>query len=191
MTLNLDTNFIESIPGLTMNQLVFLALVLDKNQNKSQDISQLLSLVNEVEVQELIEKGYVEVNPDIPRSFKKYSATKLLKECRTNEETWFEQFFETYPTYVTRPDGTDDYLRGNKKKCHDAYSKYVQHSPINHNFLMKCLTFDVQNKMSTGKYGYMKTMHNWLISHEYEKIEEQMNGETQTFNNVSYGRNLL
>lgn len=190
MTLNLDINLLKSIPGLTMNQLVFLVLVLDKNQNKYQDISELLSLVNEVEIQELISKGYVEINPDIPRSFKKYVATKLLKACLTDNETWFETFFEMYPVSVTRPDGTQDFLRGCKQKCHDVYLKYVKHDPTLHNFLIECLKFDVQNKMSNGKYGYMKTMLNWLASHEWERIGEQMNS-TQTFNNVNYGRNLL
>ena len=51
------------------------------------------------------------------------------------------------------------------------------------------LIVGVDDKMRTGKIGYMKTMWKWLTQHEWERYEEQMNLEQQTAN--SYGTGIL
>ena len=53
MILEIDTSILDRISDLSMNQLVFLTLVLSDNQTINQDIQKLLSLVNEEEIQEL------------------------------------------------------------------------------------------------------------------------------------------
>lgn len=53
MILEIDTSILDRIPTLSINQLVFLTLVLNDIKTINQDIQKLLSLVNEEEIQEL------------------------------------------------------------------------------------------------------------------------------------------
>ena len=53
-----------------------------------------------------------------------------------------------------------------------------------HEHIMNCLKFEIDNKMITGKLGYMKTMWKWLTQHEWEVVEEQMTDECN--NSYSY-----
>lgn len=189
MKLDIDITLLKTIQGLTIGQLVFLALVLDNSQKKNQDISKLLSLVEEVQIQELINVGLIRYNPDETSFSKKYKATPALKECLSSNDMWFERFYEIYPSYVTRPDGTKGFLRGNKNKCREAYLKYVKNNAETHLFLIDCLKFDITNKTQTGKLGYMKTMWNWITQQEWDSIDEQMKSEEPVMN--SYGTKLL
>ena len=59
MVLELDISLIDMIKPLTINQLVFLNLVLDVNQKSIKHVSQLVSLVSEAEIQDLINRGYI------------------------------------------------------------------------------------------------------------------------------------
>ena len=56
MVLELDISLIDMIKPLTINQLVFLNLVLDVNQKSIKHVSQLVSLVSEAEIQDLINR---------------------------------------------------------------------------------------------------------------------------------------
>lgn len=60
MILELDTELLSKIEHLTINQLVFLNLVLGNNQANIKDVLSLISLVNETEIQDLIDQGYIE-----------------------------------------------------------------------------------------------------------------------------------
>lgn len=60
MILELDTELLDKIEHLTINQLVFLNLVLGNNQTNIKDVLSLISLVNETEIQDLIDQGYIE-----------------------------------------------------------------------------------------------------------------------------------
>ena len=58
-----------------------------------------------------------------------------------------------------------------------------------HQHIMNCLSFEIDNKMLTGKIGYMKTMWKWLTQNEWETYEEQMKVEEPVISN-SYGTEL-
>ena len=55
MILEIDTSILDRIPNISINQLVFLTLVLSDIKVINQDIQKLLSLVNEEEIQEISE----------------------------------------------------------------------------------------------------------------------------------------
>ena len=57
MILEIDTSILDRIPTLSINQLVFLTLVLNDIKTINQDIQRLLCLVNEEEIQELETQG--------------------------------------------------------------------------------------------------------------------------------------
>ena len=187
MILELDTSLLNKF-NLSINQLVFISLVLNDNQINSQDIHELLSRVNEEEIQDLIQRNIIVVT--ISDDNKIYSPSKeLLDFIKKNEQSMFDEFYEVFPIYVTRPDGTKGFLRSNVNKCRKEYNRIIGKSKAMHEHILSCLRYEIDDKLQTGKIGYMKTMWKWLTQHEWECYEEQMNLEQQTAN--SYGTGIL
>lgn len=186
MILELDTSLLDKL-NISINQLVFITLVLNDIKKINQDIRKLLSLVNEEEIQELISQGLVSITEH--GGTKVIEKTDKLVKLVTEEKSFFDQFYDEFPVYVDRPDGTKGFLRGNINKCRDYYNKVVGRSKGMHEHIMDCLRFEVENKLRTGKLGYMKTMWKWLTQNEWETIEEQMKVEEQYTD--SYGTSVF
>ena len=158
MIIELDTSLLEIIDNISINQLVFLSLVLDKNQKSHQGITPLIRLVSDSEIQDLIDRNLIQKKDDSKKLV--YKPTKELVDKLTPKDVLFEQFYTLYPIMVSRPDGTNKLVKGN---------------PDLHNRIITALNFELSDKAMTGKLGYMKTMWKWLTSHEWELIEEQIN----------------
>ena len=188
MILELDTSLLNKF-SISINQLVFISLVLNDNQINNQDIHELLSRVNEEEIQDLIQRNIIVVT--ISDDNKIYSPSKeLLDFIKKNEQSMFDEFYEVFPIYVTRPDGTRGFLRSNVNKCRKEYNRIIGKSKAMHEHLLKCLQYEIEDKMRTGKIGYMKTMWKWLTQHEWETIEEQMKVETPNQDYYNYGADI-
>ena len=178
MILEIDTSLLDRIPiKLTINQLVLLTLVLSDIKYNYQDIHRLLSLVNEEEILELVQDGLILDTKD-NQGNRFLNATDKLKNYIKVDKDLFDTFYEQFPVYVIRPDGTKGFLRANVNKCRKEYNRIVGKSKAMHELLIRCLQYEIDNKMSTGKLGYMKTMWKWLTQREWEAIEDQMNDET-------------
>ena len=187
MILELDTSLLKKF-NISINQLVFINLVLSENQNNHQDVHELLSQVSDEEIQDLIQRNIIVET--ITDDNKIYRASEQLAEVtKSDKESMFDEFYEVFPVYVTRPDGTKGFLRANINKCRKEYNRIIGKSKAMHNHIMACLRYEIDDKMRTGKIGYMKTMWKWLTQHEWEYYEEQMNLEQQTAN--SYGTGIL
>lgn len=177
MILEIDTSLLDKIPiKLTINQLVLLTLVLNDIKYNYQDIHRLLSLVNEEEILELVQNSLILETKD-SQGNRILNATDRLKDLTKEDKTLFDTFYEQFPVYVIRPDGTKGFLRANVNKCRKEYNKIVGRSKAMHEHLLKCLQYEIDSKMSTGRLGYMKTMWKWLTQREWEAIEDQMNDE--------------
>ena len=74
----------------------------------------------------------------------------------------FDMFYDQFPVYVMRPDGTKGFLRANVNKCRKEYNRIVGKSKAMHEHIMDCLKYEIDERMRTGKIGYMKTMWKWL-----------------------------
>lgn len=192
MILELDTSVLDRIPNLSINQLVFLMIVLNMNQYKYQDVRELLSRVSEDEIQSLIFNDLIskkEVDNNII-----YNITdKYRSLVKAKDETMFDEFYELYPVYVIRPDGTKGFLRANINKCRREYNKIVGKSRAMHQHLTNCLRYEVEQKQLTGKLSYMKTMWKWITQNEWEVIEEQMKEDPNSRsieNNEYYGQTI-
>ena len=189
MILEIDTSVLDRIPNLSINQLVFLTLVLNDNQNNHQDILKLLSLVKTEDIQELIDRKLL--SADETDNTIVYSKTEELKSLLKEDKSMFDEFYELFPIYVTRPDGTKGFLRSNVNKCRKEYNRIIGKSRAMHEHICNCLKFEVNDKMLTGKIGYMKTMWKWLTQHEWETCEEQMKLEVPIIDYNLYGTNLF
>lgn len=189
MILEIDTSILDRIPNLSINQLVFLTLVLSDIKTINQDIQKLLSLVNEEEIRELEFRGLILIKQDKSGN-QVISKTEELDNLLKEDKSMFDEFYDLFPVYVTRPDGTKGFLRSNINKCRKEYNRIVGKSKAMHEHIMNCLKYEIDNKMQTGKIGYMKTMWKWLTQHEWETIEEQMKLE-EPVNSYNYGTELF
>lgn len=188
MILEIDTSILDRIENLSINQLVFLTLLLNDIKTINQDIQRLLSLVNEEEIKELEKQGLITITVNSDSSQVINKTTKLV-ELLKEDKTMFDQLYDLFPVYVTRPDGTKGFLRANVNKCRKEYNRIVGKSKAMHEHICNCLRFEIDNKMLTGKIGYMKTMWKWLTQHEWETVEEQMKVEQPTISN-DYGTDI-
>lgn len=175
MIIEINTNILDKIENLTINQLVFLNLVSNDNQNSYQNIHKLISLVSDQEIQDLINRNLVTLNTQ--GTNKCYEITKNYKDILCKKEDFFDEFYNAYPIYVTRPDGSKGFLRTNVCKCRHEYLKITGRSRSMHDHIIQCLNSEIQEKMETGKLGYMKTMWKWLVNREWENEEERMKFE--------------
>ena len=188
MILEIDTSILDRIPNISINQLVFLTLVLSDIKVINQDIQKLLSLVNEEEIQELETQGLISIQYD--RDTQVISKTEKLEELLKEDKAMFDMFYDQFPVYVMRPDGTKGFLRANVNKCRKEYNHIVGKSKAMHEHIMNCLKYEIDERMRTGKIGYMKTMWKWLTQREWETIEEQMKVETPNQNYYNYGTDI-
>lgn len=187
MIIEVNTKLLHMKEQINLNQLFFLSTVLDKNQKTNQDVRKIVSLISDDEIQYLIDQNLISLKES--EDIKIYHPTEKLIEFLKPSKTYFEQFSDIYPKYVTRPDGTKAYLKTNINKCNHLFNLYTGLSEAMAEHLIKCLNFEIDKKMKTGKIGYMKTMYKWLIEHCWEESEEEMSDETKT--STAYGTELM
>lgn len=189
MIIELDTKLLNAAENINMNQLVFLSMVLDKNQKTyNQDVRQLVSLIDDAEISYLIEQGLI--TSIERRGSIVYEPTEKLSNIVKPEKDFFDLFYDLYPVYVLRPDGSKCYLRANVNKCRHLFNTYVGKSSAMAEHLINCLQHETSKKTSQGKLGYMKTMWRWLVDHQWEETEEEIN-DVITQTQDAYGTELI
>ena len=188
MIIEVNTKLLEIGEQINANQLLFLSIVLDKNQPKYQDVRKIVSLISDDEIQYLVDTGLI---TSIERGNSiTYQATEKLKEAIATEKSYFDRFYDMYPVYVMRPDGSKSYLRANVNKCRHLFNIKVGNSSVMAEHIIRCLEFEIDKKMREGKISYMMTMWNWLSRNQWEVSEEEMQDiELQV--TQSYGTELI
>jgi len=188
MIIEVNTRLLDMEEQINANQLLFLSIVLDKNQPKYQDVRKIVSLISDDEIQYLVQQGLI---TSIERGNSiTYQPTDKLKEALTLEKSYFDRFYDMYPVYVVRPDGSKSYLRANVNKCRHMFNLKVGNSSAMAEHIIKCLEFELDKKMREGKISYMMTMWNWLSRNQWEVSEEEMQDTEQKATN-SYGTELI
>ena len=185
MILELDISLLKTL-NLSINQLAFISLVLSENQKDHQDIQELLSRVNEEEIQDLIQRNII-ITQTMNNGISYQLSDDIINTLQKRNDSMFDEFYETFPVYVIRPDGTKGFLRANVNKCRKEYNRIVGKSRAIHEHIMDCLRYELDDKMRTGKLGYMKTMWKWLTQHEWECYEEQLKVKEED----TYGTDIL
>jgi len=187
MIIEVNTKLLHMQENINLNQLFFLSTVLDKNQKTNQDVRKIVSLISDDEIQYLINQNLI--SSTVERDAIIYRPTEKLTNFLKPSKTYFEVFKDIYPSYVTRPDGSKGYLQTNINKCRHLFDLYTGLSEAMAQHLIDCLTFEINKKMNTGKIGYMKTMYKWLIEHQWEESEAEMQDESKTTS--AYGTELV
>lgn len=187
MIIEVNTKILDEFPGLSMNQLVFLSMILGKNQPKYQDVRNVISLISDDEISYLVEQGLIN---SIERADSiTYQPTDKLEKAVLPKKDYFDVFYDMYPVYVMRSDGTKSYLRANVNKCRHFFNTKCGRSTAMAEHLISCLDFEINKRMREGSLGYMMTMWNWLTRSQWEAVEEEMNDTTKTVN--TYGTELI
>lgn len=190
MIIQLDTNLLKAVKNIDLNGLVFLSMVLDKNQKKyTQDVYNVFSLINSDTISYLISQGLV---TSIERSDSIiYQPTDKLINLLEPPKDYFNLFYDMYPIYVIRKDGTKSFLRSNVNKCRKLYNMFVGNSVYIAEHINDCLKFEIEKKMKTGNMCYMKTMYRWLQDHQWEETEEEMEASITQNTTKAYGTELF
>ena len=183
MILKVDLDLLKL--NISIEQLVVLSALLDKNQKKNQKAS-ILSLVDSEELKQLEQRNFIISETG---KTKDYQVTDTLKNMLNEEEERdrFQQFYDLFPSYIVRPDGTKDYLRGNVNRCRTVYNNIIGESATMHDTLIKCINYENEQRLLTGKTGYMKRMWKWLTTREWESYIDSIESD----NTVSYGNDLI
>lgn len=189
MILELDTSLFD-IGELSINQLVFITLCTNDIKGNNQDVHQFLSRISETEIQSLIDRDLI-ISTTLDDKTT-YEPSEKLRNLLKTDKSWFDEFYELFPVYVTRPDGTRGFLRANINKCRKEYNRIVGKSKAMHEHLMSCLKYELDDKLMTGKIGYMKTMWKWLTQREWEVTEEMMqDNNVSQQNTYGYGTGII
>ena len=81
MILQIDTNLLKKINNISLNQLLFLNLVLNYNQKNHQDVAAIVSQVSNNEIQDLISNGYIESDHSKILTYKATHKLLSLTDC--------------------------------------------------------------------------------------------------------------
>ena len=187
MIIEVNTKLLDEFPELNSNQLLFLSMVLDKNQPKYQDVCKVISLISDDEISYLVEQGLILL---IEREdAKTYQPTDKLQRSIAPSKDYFDLFFDMYPVYVMRKDGTKCYLRANVNKCRHFFNTKCGKSTAMAEHIIRCLDYEISKRMREGSLSYMMTMWNWLTRSQWEAIEDEMNDTSNT--QSTYGTELM
>ena len=187
MIIEVNTRLLD-VGDINLNQLVFLSLVLDKNQKSNQDVRKVVSHISEDEILDLINRELIAlIEKD---GEKQYNPTDKLLKATEPAKDYFDIFYEMYPVYVMRKDGTKSYLRANVNKCRHFFNSKCGRSSAMAEHIINCLDYEISKRMREGSLGYMMTMWNWLTRSQWEAIEDEMNDVGNTKTNT-YGTELI
>ena len=195
MILEIDTNYlIEN--KLTAHQYVILKLVKD---GKIGMLEKYLRSTNtyfnmRADLEYLLETGFVSRIPSGQGTFLTdiVVSDKFTKSMSFTEDP-FDEFYETYPIKVLRPDGQYDYLRVDQKRSKMLYQNFVRKNPSVHREIMRCLRMEIKDRASHGKMSFMQRMPKWLASEAwkvYSDMIEEDHTITQEENDIRYGEEI-
>lgn len=187
MIIEINSKLLDMPEQINLNQLVFLSMILDKNQKNYQDVHKIVSLISDDEISYLINQGLI-TSMERGNSII-YQVTDKVDNFIKPSKSYFDLFYDIYPVYVVRPDGSKSYLRANINKCRHLYNNYIGNSEAMAEHINKCLEFEISKKMREGKLSYMKTMWRWLVDHQWEETEQEMQNTEECTN--SYGTELI
>jgi hypothetical protein len=187
MIIEVNTKLLDIDPALNSNQLLFLSIVLDKNQPKYQDVCKIVSLISDDEIQYLTDQHLI---TSIERGDSvTYQPTEDLQKKIAPEKDYFDIFYDMYPVYVVRADGSKSYLRANVNKCRHFFNTKCGRSSAMAEHIIHCLDYEVSKRMREGSLSYMMTMWNWLTRSQWEAIEDEMSDNQTPVN--TYGTELI
>jgi hypothetical protein len=194
MILEIDTSYLIK-NKITAHQYTIAKLV---REDRQPELKKYLvttktdgSLRKDLEV--LYAAGFVSMPPGSVISLNEINITTKFSQSHTFTTDPFEELYDAFPTKALRPDGSYDYLRVDQKRCRKMYYNIIRESPTLHDFILRCLAVEVNDRKSKGQMSFMKRMPTWLSSEgwkAYADVAEHCDISTLEENSTGYGQEI-
>lgn len=109
---------------------------------------------------------------------------------RVAKYDFFDELYTAYPTKISRPDGSVDYLRKDRHYCEQVYSIITKSNPDIHDHIMRCLRAELKQREASGTINYMKRLSNWITKREWENYADIVDNNTELKEDNTYGTAL-
>jgi len=164
---------------VTIDQFLIASLIYEKNFEL---LSNYLDLYSSSELKVLflglIRAGLIKNNneQDDVYDFNKFEVRPEFIRILVQGD-FFDEIVQTYPQFITRPNGSKDYLRVDLNRCRKAYSKITGNKYMIHQNILNCLQFEVALRRKENSLSYMKRLPKWLTSEEWKSYEQRIKDE--------------
>jgi len=145
------------------------------------------------DLEDLFKAGFVTSPPGSAISLNTINITTKFSQSHTFTKDPFEELYDAFPTKALRPDGSYDYLRVDQKRCRKIYYNIIRESPTLHDFILRCLAVEVNDRKSKGQMSFMKRMPTWLSSEgwkAYADVVEHCDDSTLDEKSTGYGQEI-
>lgn len=194
MILEIDTSFLIK-HKITAHQYTIIKLIREEHvlelNRYLKETGMESNLRNDLNA--LYKIGFIEAPPGSVISLILIKVTPKFSKVHSFTKDPFDELYGAFPIKVIRPDGNYDYLRVDQKRCRKMYHNIIRESPTMHEFIIRCLKIEVNDKRSKGKMSFMKRMPTWLSSEEwkaYADIAEHYDVSTLEEKSIGYGQEI-
>src|SRR4030042_2930963 len=178
MLLQVDVNYLLK-NRITVDQFLVAQLIYEKNYDI---LKAYLDLYSSEKLKtlfiELVKAGLIDnYTYDDQYDFNKFIIKPYFVTILAQGD-FFDEFVQTFPTYVVRPDETKDYLRTDLNRYRRIYNKITGNKYAVHLHILQCLQFELAIRRKEGKLCYMKRLPKWLGSEEWKVYEQRLKDES-------------
>jgi len=165
---------------ITIDQFLIASLIYEKNYELLSNYLDLYSS-NELKVLflGLIRAGLIENNNEEQEvyDFNKFEVRPAFIKILAQGD-YFDEILQTYPAFISRPDGSKDYLKVDLNRCRKLYSKITGNKYMVHQNILNCLQYEVALRRKENSFAYMKRLPKWLTSEEWKSYEQRILDES-------------
>jgi hypothetical protein len=191
MIIEVDFDLLHELK-LTANQFLLAYLIYKQDyQTLTKFIADTDKELVSKDVKKLESKSYISnISSDGALEPSALVARNKLNSIFEEEKDTFEELTGIYPMKVLRPDGYNDYLRTDLKRCRKIYQGILGASKFRHKAIIRALKFELETRTREGTMKYMKRLPKWLAAEEWKVYEDRMNDKDNTNEPSSYGTTL-
>lgn len=194
MFIEIDLRFLIQ-HRITAHQFIIIKLLCSKRYIM---LKQYIAHVNglrtiEYDLHALQSAGFIDSSYHINNiiTYETIPVTDAFRKTQLVDATVFDELYAAYPIKVTRPDGTQDYLRGDKAHNRRIYENITHNNPNLHKHILGCLKREIEDKTNTGKLQYMKRLSTWLTSEGWKAYDDIQEETTPSIKISTYGTDLV
>ena len=158
---------------ITAHQFIILTMVIDKQYDHLEkyliESNSLDSFPDDLD--RLSKQFLIVFNRNKPQDYKSIVAQPEFLRTLYKDDI-FEELYSIFPIKVQRPDGSQAYLRREKRLCKDLYYVITKDDRNKHEHILKCLRFELEYREENGSMQYLKTLQKWLSGREWENFED-------------------
>jgi hypothetical protein len=180
---------------ITVGEYALLYLLANRLTAKANDLLRLDSSITPDTIQRLIEKRLIHASHQSNgiNLAKVIVRNRFITEMKKGD--MFDDLVAHYPIKVTRPDGTQDYLRNDLTRCRKLYNQILKSGEAEHSDVLEALAYEIYDRTNSNKMGYMKRLYKWITSEEWQIWQQKLKevnviDKADYFSQLGYGLKL-